>query len=616
MSALSVLAAVLGAAQPAPDLHWSMTLGARVLATERAAACVDRVVLVPDAATYLDEISRWTPERRWPVLFEDRVYAPMFVRRFKPAQVVRRAPAAARPLLDAAAIERAAISAWGDATLPSLGAAFRARGHLPPGVVIASAADPAWTAALALAAARGQVLAWLDEPFRAPDQAMSAAQAAALLRAVHDRVAGAGYPWEGLGDAIDAITICRDVAGRVEVQAGEFRAVTDMLGRGPQAGPRRYAFAGWIFGNEARSAYMAMCALFLARERVWLYDTYPEPQVRAVFGIEEASALLASAGYTVRSFDIPDTTKQGWLDLLPGGFSTDVLIMNSGGETFNFHLADDRAYPRDVPILDDPVALHLAHSFSLRSPANPDSVGGSWLARGVYAYAGAVDEPMLSAFVPPRLFAARCASMVPFLIAARVWQEGPPWKISTIGDPLMVCPPRPAPRIAPEPDAGDLKEPAREAMRRAAAGDAAALAESMVLLALIGKDDIAVRLWQRVPGPPSVEAARAALPALFRFKLADPFLRAWSAAGTHDAREVDMLWHLMAPRLARADQDLLLALNDAVRPIQAEDDLRRMAPHLIPVLGADQARRLMQRHIDRTPDPARRARLQQLLSGP
>jgi hypothetical protein len=613
MGAIPLLLVILGAAQPQAAPHWSMTLGARVLATERAAACVDRVVLVPDAATYLHEISLWTPGRRWPVLFEDRTYAPMFIRRFKPAQLVRRAAVAPRPRIDAAAIEGAAIAAWGGAGTPSLGAVFRERRHVPPGVVIASASDPAWTAGLALAAARGQLLLWLDQPFKAPDQALSPAQNSELMRAVHELVAGTGYPYEDLGDAIDAITLCRAVAGRAEIQTGEYRAVTDMLGRGPQAGARRYAFAGWIFGDEARCAYTAMCALFLGRERFWLYNTYPEPQVTAIYGIDQAAELLASAGYTVTSFDVPRTTKQGWLDLLPGGFSIDVLVMNSGGETFNFHLSDDRAYPRDVPILNEPMSLHLAHSFSLRSPANPDAVGGCWLARGVYAYAGAVDEPMLSAFVPPKIFAARCASMVPFLIAARVWQETPPWKINTIGDPLMICPLKPAPRLAPESDGGDLKEVVKEFMRQAAAGDARALAQALVLLDLLGKDDVAIRLWQRWGGTPSAEAARAALPPLFRFKLADQFIRAWTLAGTHDAREADMLWHLMSPRLASADQETLLALHDAIRPIQSEDDLRRLAPHMVSVLGADHARRLIQREIDKTTDPGRRSRMQQLL---
>src|SRR5215510_11407694 len=95
MQAVPILLGVLGAAQPqpappAPPMHWAIALGTRALVTERTAVCVDRVVLVPDAATYLHEISLWSPQRRWPVLFEDRVLAPMFIRRFKPAQVVRR----------------------------------------------------------------------------------------------------------------------------------------------------------------------------------------------------------------------------------------------------------------------------------------------------------------------------------------------------------------------------------------------------------------------------------------------------------------------------------------------------------------------------------------------
>src|SRR5690606_19096306 len=58
---------------------------------------IDRVVLVPDAATYLDELSKWSPQGRWPVLIEDDHYAPMFVRRFKPRQLLRRASVGTLP---------------------------------------------------------------------------------------------------------------------------------------------------------------------------------------------------------------------------------------------------------------------------------------------------------------------------------------------------------------------------------------------------------------------------------------------------------------------------------------------------------------------------------------
>ncbi|MBD0311675.1 MAG: hypothetical protein ICV86_01925, partial [Microcoleus sp. T3-bin5] len=56
-------------------------------------------------------------------------------------------------------------------------------------------------------------------------------------------------------------------------------------------------------------------------------------------------------------------------------------------------------------------------------------------------------EPFLSAFIPPKLMADRLKRGAPFLIAARQL-ESPPWKVATIGDPLMSID-KPRQRIAP-----------------------------------------------------------------------------------------------------------------------------------------------------------------------
>jgi hypothetical protein len=50
---------------------------------------VDRVVLVPDEATFLQAISEWSLQGRWPILIEDDTYTPMFLRRFQAAEVIR-----------------------------------------------------------------------------------------------------------------------------------------------------------------------------------------------------------------------------------------------------------------------------------------------------------------------------------------------------------------------------------------------------------------------------------------------------------------------------------------------------------------------------------------------
>ena len=78
------------AQEPNTELRAAMFLGSRSAQMQRDLPIVHQVVLVPDEATYLDEISRWSPQARWPVLFDKEPFASQFIRRFDPEQVWRR----------------------------------------------------------------------------------------------------------------------------------------------------------------------------------------------------------------------------------------------------------------------------------------------------------------------------------------------------------------------------------------------------------------------------------------------------------------------------------------------------------------------------------------------
>ncbi len=610
---------------PSDQPHWAIALGTRVEQVQRAFPVLDRVVLVPDAATYVDELARWSPAARWPVLIEDDHFAPMFIRRFSPAQIVRRRSVAHAGRVTRDDLEAVVIRSWGgDPAVDSIPAVFERHGYTPPGVVIASTGDAAWTAGVALAAGRGQPIAWLDGRFGRPNGLLQADRFAPLKEAVDTLVAGAGYPHAAIGDAIETITLCRDIGGRVNIApndtATDIRAVTDLLGR--SAGGHRYAYAGWIFGDASRCAYAAMCSLFLDRSDVRLYNTYEEPQVVRIYGISEAQGLLAERGFDVTTYDVPDTTLQNWLNLLPRGFTTDVLVMNSGGNADYFVLSDKRAYCGDVPVLNVPLALHFTHSYSLKAPGNHNTIGGQWLDHGVYAYIGSVDEPRLPGFIPPKVFADRCRNLVPFLIAGRKWDDSPAWKINTLGDPLMICRPPafgaiarlPAPDVADD-DAVDLGEHVKMLMRRAAEDETGdAIAEAVATLDLLGKDSVAIKLWQLAGQRGLAQAAApASLGPLFRAGLTNEFVRAADTMPARDDIDTDMLWHLLTPRLRVADERMLVLLETSIRPCQPHADLERLAPHLTAVFGVDHTRAAVQREMNRTTNPRQRRELQKLL---
>ena len=580
---------------------------------------------MPDAATYLAEVSRWSLRGRWPVLLADDHLAPMFIRRFRPARVILRDPVG-EPLPDSGrrqAVTEAIIRVWGgDPAKHTLRDVFEARDHIPPGVVVASMADPAWTAALALAAGRGQPVLWLDESLGRPNQTLDRERLARLQTGIARGLAETGYAYDRLGDAIDAITVCRALSGRVaaggKANGNDRLAITDTLGRGPNGA--RYAFAGWIFGDETRCAYAAMCSLFLDRSRYWLYNTYPDTGAWASFGVDAPAATLRAAGFDATTFSGRAAVTRAWLARLAGGISTDVLVMNSKGNAGFFDLGDGRAYSGDVPVLNEPVALHLVHSWSLRSPDTRSTVGGQFLAHGVYAYVGSVQEPNLQAFVPPAALVKRWVAGVPFLIAARHWNETAPWRINTIGDPLMLC--RPAARAAQRwpaeaDDPGvDLAEQVKTLMLQADAdATGEAYGEAIAALSLLGADDVAARMWRLAESNGAADAASAeALGALFRVRAVDDFARAWQAAPSRDDLAVTMLWHLMTPRLAvLADPDTLLLLQSVARPHQIDTDLERLAPHLTAAFGVAHTRNVIQREIEKTSNPRLRKRLERLL---
>src|SRR5690606_9711207 len=118
-SALAAAAWLPAAAQDRPTdtpedvpAAWAVRLGQRSLQVQCAFPLIDRVVLVPDAATYLDELSKWSPQGRWPVLIEDARLSAMFIRRFQPAEVIRRDTIGNRSITRQA-IEDLAITSFG-----------------------------------------------------------------------------------------------------------------------------------------------------------------------------------------------------------------------------------------------------------------------------------------------------------------------------------------------------------------------------------------------------------------------------------------------------------------------------------------------------------------------
>ncbi|NER39056.1 MAG: hypothetical protein F6J93_34740 [Oscillatoria sp. SIO1A7] len=420
---------------------WPIKLGMRMLILRSRIPTVDRVVLVPDEATFLKAIQQWSLDGRWPILIEDDRYTPIFLRRFEPKETIR-LPAVTEPLPEGeerrSAAQAAVASTWNAEDFASLQETWAQLGWKPPGVAIASAKDPAWPAAVALAAAWGQPLVFLPDFFGKPNDSLSPKQWQNLQKKVEGAVAKTGYSYRQLGDEIDTVTIVRQLAVKYESPQNPKQdwAVTDGLGRHENG--ERWAAIGWIYGSAERSLYQAMCSIFLDPDNVLFYDSYPPEEPWNDYAVGLAKYYFNKVGFKVKVVQRPEASQKTWRELAAEGFNFDLIFTNSKGMPNSFAVGGDRyGSVRDIPKLLTPAAIHFIHSWSATTPDDPNTIAGRWLEKGAYAYVGSVHEPYLSAFITPTLMTRRLLLSAPFLISARQLNFSP-WKITTIGDPLMM----------------------------------------------------------------------------------------------------------------------------------------------------------------------------------
>lgn len=634
--------------QTAQKNPWGVELGLRVAGVEAKIPTLDRVVLVKDEASFLDEISHWRLEARWPVLIEDDIFAPQFIRAFKPAQVLRRvekAPNVDDPAVLKAAIENAVSSAWNCAvpnTLPVT--AIVAQTYTPPGVAIMDASDPAWVAGVALAAGRGLAPVFIQGNFGGANDVLAADQFDKLSKAVDQCFVSTGLSYGQLGDALEAAVLCKTTAQKTILNVSDALrpsargmpainpidpvAVTDALCRNTDGS--RYAFCGAIFGTSPYCAYAAMSSLFLSRNSIGAFNSY-QSEVLAKYGFTELEPKLVEAGYTSKIWSGTTAHMFDWRQILAHGFHCDVLFLNSSGNSDFFEFGtpgktpiQERGAPGDIPILSKPLVLHMIHSWSLTAPMYHASIGGRWLESGVYAYVGSVQEPYLPAFSPPAEIMARCANFVPYLIAARVW-EGPfalPWRVATLGDPLMLIQAPKSLQLTarkapppPVPGQEDVLVNCKKLLTQSKE-DKEGTTSIAALRELIqrGEDKIAAQFWLTCAARSfAPRMAPFALEPLFRQRNADQFLTAYRMVAQPTPRAIDMLWQMWGDQLVQiTDGDTIYLFVNGVRSPWAINDWRRLLPALSRVTSADIARKELLKAAAKEADSNQKSILQGL----
>ena len=704
---LSLAAVVLGRSPPAAppaaeetrsggppvkleQLPPAVRLGLRVELARQQLPTIRTLVIVPDARSFAAAVGAWRIDARFPVLIDDgsweareniarfaRGMAAMPAGTGAAASGSRAEPAGPVPVVrwkvgddfawpdDAAARQKAvadaAARAWSAPDAGALKQHWATLGFVPPGVVVASTADPAWTAGLTLAAARGQPMVWLDRPGGVGD--VNSAAPLAAFDAFNEKLMGAleetGYPWKGLGEGIDAVTLCLNMAGRIAVPPdasgkqrekpdprdlfkavpGEPLATTDLLGRNT-GGDRidRWAWCGQVFGTEAQAAYRAMAGIFLQNKDAWLFNGYEGGAPWNQFAPGEGAALLKKAGWAVRVSDAPkqgaadfrDVAAGGWTTVGwnarkgkaeaepgPGGLRAALIAVTTSGMSESFDLRTGQAVSGDVPLLDTPSLVYFVHSWSANSPGYRATIAGRWLERGAAAYVGSIHEPYLSAFVPPSGLVSRLLAPAPLGAAARI-DGTPPWRVTVIGDPLLTL-------GAPEPQSGaplaltgarDVKADLAEQL------NTKDYAAALWALAYLGRDKDATRLTGAIlreeadrltkevglagVGPAFRQVDQAALAPLLEAALADE-----AAAPALQ----DLAWHALgsaAPKLSDGD---LRVLARCVREGNFKRDTEELSRFIRKAKGEGAAKAYLEESLRKAPNPGIREQIQRLING-
>jgi len=620
-------------------------LGARAGGLQASWPVERTLVIAESPAAYANAIASWTLERRFPVLIDDGTPRAAwdiarFAHAFEPnrvllfdepgrfeAMVFGDSQPTGRRVLEEVAV--ASANAWGKENAGMRAIAWKRQGFTSPGLVYASEFDPAWTAALALGAGRGQPIFWLNRKAESLNAILNADAASAFEQTVRAGLVRNNAPWNQIGDDIDAVTLCLNIATRVRSEDGEVRALSDVLARNDDGS--RYAWASIVPGSEAQAAYMAMSSLFLRPEKAWLFDGYAD-DFAPEYDVRPAEPLLEEAGLDVTMTRGDAATIDIWRALAKRGIDADFVHVNSSGMASLFNLRDSTVgYASDVPLLSRPAAVHFIHSFAAQRPGSRDTIAARWLDHGAFAFYGSAAEPFLGAFYPAKLIAARMRAPAPWAAAVRqnAGRFGEPWKLNAFGDALYVWTPEP-PQLEPLPDRtrdegpdlptlgtpllDDLRPVDRLIREAAGARDHDRL---LRLLSFAGRRDDAVNLAKALVqaaqkpsssdadaegggasagdgagGVPNISAtvsesfAELALPLAFfesDVRLFTTLYQRLGADAASSETNTTMLWQLLRPTLGRTDDYVrtrISLLRAHPRSASLHADAAELAPHV------------------------------------
>ena len=262
-----------------------------------------------------------------------------------------------------------------------------------------------------------------------------------------------GRSWSGLGDDLDSITLCLNCSAKVFWARGPGRHVLAhrsdrSQGRRWRGSPRPTALGmGGASPRQRVALGLRRDVVALSRDRVRLALRrlrldHALVHVRHDRGRDRAREGRGPhrRGRRRQPLDLrlaPPRRRHAQAPMGPAAASMPVWCSSTPAATPTTSTSSPARASRPMPRSSDaPRSCTSCTPGRPRRPATwtPSPARGSQ--RGAYAYVGSVHEPFLQAFVPSPKLAMRLAAGLPLGAAARL-DDGEPWKISILGDPLI-----------------------------------------------------------------------------------------------------------------------------------------------------------------------------------
>jgi len=395
------------------------------------------IYIVPDNATFLFYLSKWSADEKYPIFIGKSKYLEKFASVYNNGNnklIEIETPQKLK--VNKTLAYKAILSSFNDQDLISINSEgnkwelkryYNENNIKPKGIVLTNLNSKEFIAGVALTAFHRQMLEFYEPPVK-PILGNYTRDAKETIRKEIILILNEwGMPYKGIGEGVDTITIAMDIPYKYD----DNFSLDDAINRETADSLTPYAFTGRLMDlDKGLALYQAMCSMFLKTSKALFFDRWPREWMRS---LEVGAWDLRKEIPCVSIYD--DLNK--WRDAVGKYNVYDLVFVNAAGNPDQWSGGTLDDIPDSVP-----VAVNFSHSSSAADPTDYNTIAGRWLQNGAFVYYGSVSEPYSIAFNLSQDVLDSWCSGKPFSQALEQKEKLPPqaakpWKLIYIGDPLF-----------------------------------------------------------------------------------------------------------------------------------------------------------------------------------